>query len=104
MARYINADALKLWWSERYNNRDTVGVNQVISAIEDAPTAWNTRPDNWISVEDRLPEHSARILAYTPPSGNTAAHTEVSRGFMARLGKRTDITHWQPLPEPPKGE
>ena len=75
----------------------------MMDELKPCPRCGNTHPDNWISVEDRLPEHSARILAYTPPSGNTAAHTEVSRGFMARLGKRTDITHWQPLPEPPKG-
>ena len=39
MPRYINADKLKSWWTERYNTRDTVGVNQVIDAIENAPTA-----------------------------------------------------------------
>ena len=39
MPRYINADKLKSWWTERYNPRDTVGVNQVIDAIENAPTA-----------------------------------------------------------------
>ena len=25
MPRYINADKLKSWWTERYNTRDTVG-------------------------------------------------------------------------------
>ena len=44
MPRYINADKLKSWWTERYNPRDTVGVNQVIDAIENAPTALVSNP------------------------------------------------------------
>ena len=44
MPRYINADKLKSWWTERYNIRDTVGVNQVIDAIENAPTALVSNP------------------------------------------------------------
>lgn len=39
MARYIDADKLKIWWDERYSEKDTVGVNQVISSIENCPSA-----------------------------------------------------------------
>lgn len=35
----------------------------------------------WISVKDRLPENSNKVLTYGDP-----------------------ITHWMPLPEPPKEE
>lgn len=47
--------------------------------------------DDWISVEDRLPNHRDIVLTY---DGN-----EVEFDSFPLLGT---ITHWQPLPEPPK--
>ena len=58
--------------------------------------------NEWISVKDRLPERNDRILAYTPLKPGYTELYNVTRGFMAQLGKRSDITHWMPLPEPPK--
>lgn len=71
----------------------------VIDMIEDAPTI---DPVKWIPVSERLPENSDNVLAYTPPVDNTVGSLEATRGFMVRLGKRTRITHWMPMPEPPK--
>ena len=34
--------------------------------VEEAIKAWNTRPDGWVSVDDRLPKETAQILS--PPS------------------------------------
>lgn len=55
----------------------------------------NDRPEvlnDWISVEDRLPEGGVDVLAIS------------NRGFyrIDLMPFDTDITHWQPLPEPPK--
>jgi hypothetical protein len=71
---------------------------EVMAAIE----AQNAQ--RWIPVTERLPERNDKILAYTPQKPGYAELIEVSRGFMAQLGHRTSITHWQPLPQPPKGE
>ncbi len=60
------------------------------------------REPSWIPVGERLPENNDNVLAYTPPVDNTAGSLEATRGFMVRLGKRTGITHWMPMPEPPK--
>lgn len=73
----------------------------------------------WISVKDRLPEykkflvtHSSGLLLVT--NGKyvyTAEYSEypeakTERGRAPRwtsvYGIERDITHWQPLPEPPK--
>lgn len=73
----------------------------------------------WISVEDRLPEEDGKYLVLNE-SGNMF-DTEYSdySGFgywrmyydpdpLALAGSEwyelDDITHWMPLPEPPKGE
>jgi hypothetical protein len=63
----------------------------------------------WISIEDRLPElyYCAVLVAVCP---NTS-HNQVNVAYrntdgwhvMDEEGNHADfITHWQPLPEPPK--
>ena len=63
----------------------------------------------WISVEDRLPEDDSDVLAYS-------RNGEECRIYPANYAKgvwfdcifttpATDTTtHWMPLPQPPKGE
>lgn len=70
------------------------------------------RKQEWISVDERLPQESGRYLVYSN-SGNrlvldySAKHklfnsfdsysTEQAKGFAM------EVTHWMPLPEAPKG-
>lgn len=63
---------------------------------------WASR--NWISVKDRLPEPPAQCLVYSGKEHilrrmETATYTEW--GWMTP-GYFQEITHWMPLPEPPK--
>ena len=63
----------------------------------------------WISVEDRLPEDDSDVLAYS-------RNGEEGRIYPANYAKgvwfdcifttpATDTTtHWMPMPQPPKGE
>jgi hypothetical protein len=55
----------------------------------------------WIPVNERLPEHEAYILIFSPGNKKETPEIKASRGFMVRL-KNTDVTHWMPLPEPPE--
>ena len=66
----------------------------------------------WISVEDRLPERASgelgSALAYSPGYGiwieshhPTWWNRNDERG-RGRLHDGPHITHWMPLPEPPK--
>ena len=79
------------------------------------------RVQEWISVEDRLPEESGLYITF----GCTAVPVRLPHNFDKDMGKfgvwwdydtdgkkhpryrfieAEDITHWMPLPEPPKGE
>ncbi len=55
----------------------------------------------WISVNDRLPEPTYCVLV-------VGAYSEMAIDALGTdgewMGMVEDITHWMPLPEPPKGE
>lgn len=71
---------------------------------------WNNRLDNWISVEERLPEVDPRygeieVLVHMDDgfiATTTYAESSTSIGFEL-WAESGEVTHWQPLPEPPKG-
>ena len=76
--------------------------------LESAVAAWNTRASGWIDCKDRLPEEDGRYLACTE-SEKVYIATFVTTGTGKRAFLKGDrwqkqssnITHWQPLPEPP---
>ena len=64
----------------------------------------------WISVKDRLPEPFVSVLVHMP--GEEPCPT-VHEGFISNDGiwqsamfrrEPGEVTHWQPMPQPPKGE
>lgn len=64
----------------------------------------------WISVNDRLPEPFVSVLVQMP--GEEPFPT-VREGFISNDGiwqsamfrrEPGEVTHWQPMPHPPKGE
>ena len=68
------------------------------------------RVQEWISVDDRLPEPYVSVLVNMP--GEKPFRT-VREGFISNDGiwqsamvrrEPGEVTHWKPLPHPPKGE
>ena len=70
---------------------------------------------SWISVEDRLPDGAQRVLVNHKLCGrivaglvgnydvNTGVFTPIRWGVINDIDfEFEDVTHWQPLPEPPK--
>lgn len=60
---------------------------------------------NWISVRDRLPEDQVEVLVATRSKNGVR---NIDKGYLAidhfiHRG-RAEVTHWMPLPEPPKEE
>lgn len=62
----------------------------------------------WISVKDRLPEKDQDVLCYSNKNGGYKffgyrgyISGEWMEGGVLHIG---DVTHWMPLPKPPKGE
>ena len=63
----------------------------------------------WISVEDRLPEHGDVVLCFMKFGGQRLLLWDgvSSRWLGYGLGddwKKTDVANWMPMPNPPKGE
>lgn len=52
----------------------------------------------WISVKDGLPEPDQKVLAYTSESRGTFEEYRLCCGWAIKGA----VTHWIPLPEPPK--
>lgn len=60
------------------------------------------RKQEWISVADRLPTwEDGKVLIYTT-HGISIAQRTTSERWQGDLAKPKWITHWMPLPEPPK--
>lgn len=77
---------------------------------------WNKRANEWISVKDRLPELNIEVLCFngskrfgaytlaelvTDSLGEMGWHVFGLHEYDAGFGC---VTHWMPLPEPPKDE
>lgn len=114
--RLIDADALE----ERMNNQYkylagkiseydhyTCGYGDAISDVEDAPTieAEPVRHGKWISVKERLPEIGGKYIVCTSnPSVYLTRFIKLCEGGAFQTDIYPYITHWMPLPEPPKEE
>jgi hypothetical protein len=61
------------------------------------------RKQEWISVDERLPEPNTWVTVYNPKGEYTRIDTDeiVGGNWVRNCGK---VTHWMPLPKPPKGE
>lgn len=66
--------------------------------------------DKWISVEDRLPEKDGMYLIFSPYTNKEGGIVYCNR-FLTKgnpifppnsFESISKITHWQPLPQPPK--
>ncbi len=66
--------------------------------------------NKWISVKDRLPEDDQSVLMYEmgqtglPLIGWFEVNADVPGFYIAHSfqNARVHVTHWMPLPEPPK--
>lgn len=106
------------YWSP--HNRETIvqrlaeyentGLSpQGIKSLEDAylELLKNEKKQGWISVKDALPETTDHVLCCTV---NKAGKQNIVRGYydaecnggMWACGMNNNVTHWMPLPEPPR--
>lgn len=80
----------------------------------DEATAWNRRQpapaSGWVSVEDALPENEERVLVasrHENSAGESRYYIVTNYFLVPEMRWANDalidgITHWMPLPEPPK--
>ena len=62
----------------------------------------------WISVEDRLPQNFVSVLGYMTDAGEfppvRECYTVGNVFFFPALGDIHPVSHWREMPQPPKGE
>ena len=86
------------WWLE-----------EKIKAIADYLIANGVTVREWISVKDRLPGKNVNCIvhyrhAYCDTDGYFAIGCCRYDGEKFQIGLAYKVTHWMPLPEPPKEE
>ena len=61
------------------------------------------RKQEWISVDERLPEDGVWVLGYSAKSGRGGL-CNCLKSYVREFGNYDDTTHWLPLPESPKNK
>ena len=87
------------------NNSPCFEVERVVNAL----IANGVTVQEWISVEDRLPEEKVNCIvhyrhAYCDNDGYWAIGFCFYDGEKFQFDSAYKVTHWMPLPEPPKEE
>ena len=124
MARAIDADELEMFpysegagteeqiseWIEQVglSEDDTASrakdlcwkvIDGFINVVKTQPTL--TPPNEWVSVEERLPEEKQRVIVRCERVG-TSVGWILWGNWMADIGPDAGkVTHWMPLPAPP---
>lgn len=97
--RLIDADELMMDMLRITTIDGTIPLTTVIDTIWKTPTVKLT---GWASVKDRVPEIGTLCLVYDGVQMIVGRH--VRHGMWITTGLCRDVTHWIPLPEPPKEE
>lgn len=106
MAEYLERKAAikAIYESDPNGIRRTLGFNvgQIEEALRAVPAV---SVPQWISVKDRLPDDNDRVIAFRPYEAEVSAYRYcVKWGWSLKTSMSYNgITHWMPLPEPPKG-
>ena len=68
--------------------------------------AYGVTVQEWISVKDRLPDKQGKYLCYYKfePDSPDVICENTYQGSGLWLSEMDKITHWMPMPQPPKGE
>lgn len=61
--------------------------------------------DNWISVKDKLPTPNEVVLIFWDNKITSGSYKDFHNGYFQHgAATQLKVTHWQPLPNPPKSK
>ena len=76
--------------------------------IADYLTANGVTVQEWISVDERIPQNFVSVLGYMSDAGEfppvRECYTVGNEFFFPALGDIHPVSHWCEMPQPPKGE
>ena len=89
--------------------------DELLKQLKNAPiTIYKSEPSivtvqEWISVDERLPEHGDVVLCFMKFGGQRILQWDNVSSWWFGYGhgddwQKADVTNWMPLPERPKGE
>lgn len=99
--------------ADAWRNTDTYHqaaqiIDMLISALEGEPTL--TPPNEWVSVEERLPNDKQIVLFHQKDGFIYCAEYFEGNKILSSAWfidndswDAEEVTHWMPLPAPPKG-
>ena len=86
--------------------REPVGC--AVVTIADHLIANGVTVQEWISVDERLPQNFVSVLGYMTDAGEfppvRECYTVGNAFFFPALGDVHPVSHWCEMPQPPKGE
>lgn len=104
-------DGKPFWWREKLRDEmAAIEYELEEKSLLIKEHSQQSSEDKWISVEERLPEFNKMVICYSNNNTvETLAFTECEGcicvtdfNFYPVLLSDSGITHWQPLPNPPK--
>ena len=103
--RPIDGNALIEWLRPYLHSDEPIPADVVIEDIRSIPTL--TPPNEWVSVDERLPENNTQVLMWRARWKIAEAGSYYNQHFWvySEIGDAyiaDDITHWMPLPSPPE--
>ena len=80
----------------------------VIQDLRRENAELKARVQEWISIDERLPENFISVLGYMTDAGEfppvRECYTVGNAFFFPALGDVHPVSHWCEIPQPPKGE
>ena len=102
MSRPIDAEKAIEWFKPYLYTGEPIPADVVIEDLRSMPTL--TPPNEWVSVEERLPEEKQRVIVRCECVGTSVGWILWGR-WMTDIGPHAgDVTHWMSLPAPPAKE
>ena len=104
----VNKSALIEWLRPYLHTGEPIPADVLISDIQIMPPTL-TPQNEWVSVEERLPEEKQRVIVRCERVG-TSVGWILWGNWMADIGPDAGkVTHWMPIPaphdrRPPEGE